>query len=321
MAFSLFKRKEKTTQALSRTRNGWGGGLRSIFGTSVSIDDPVWEKLEESLISADVGVSTSLQLVDRVRQRVRGESISDPETVVGICKQEIAALINIADANKWDWYNESSFPADTPVVVMLIGVNGAGKTTTAAKLICHYQELGKSVLLGAGDTFRAAAIDQLRIWGSRAGVDTVAHQIGSDPGAVAFDAYQAAISRGVDVLVFDTAGRLHNKSQLVEELRKISRVFERLNPDAPHQILLVMDATTGQNGVQQARVFKESVGISGVFLAKLDGTAKGGVSVAIAQELNLPVLFIGTGEEPEDYSVFDTDDFVESLFGDKDDPA
>ena len=200
---------------------------------------------------------------------------------------------------------------------MIVGVNGSGKTTSIAKIAAHYQRTGKSVLIGAGDTFRAAAIDQLKVWGDRLNTDVVAHQPGSDPGAVAYDAYEAAAARGVDVLLFDTAGRLHTKTPLMDELRKVRRVFASRTPGAPHQTLLVLDATTGHNGVEQARLFQEAVGVDGVFLAKLDGTAKGGVTVAIAQQLKLPVVFIGTGEGTDDLALFDTDDFVDGLFGDE----
>jgi fused signal recognition particle receptor len=200
-------------------------------------------------------------------------------------------------------------------------VNGVGKTTSIAKIGSHYAKMGKKVVIGAGDTFRAAAIEQLRVWGDRLGVDVIAHQQGSDPGAVAYDAYQAAIARNADVLIFDTAGRLHTKAPLIEELRKVHRVFERQAPELPHQVLLVIDATTGHNGLEQARVFKEAVGVDGVFLAKLDGTAKGGIVIAIAQELQLPVVFIGTGEGLDDLSLFDNEDFVDALFSDREPTA
>jgi fused signal recognition particle receptor len=203
-----------------------------------------------------------------------------------------------------------------PFVLRVVGVNGVGKTTSIAKMTRHYQEMGKKVMVAAGDTFRAAAIEQIQIWGERLKIDVIAHQQGSDPGAVAYDAYQAALARDVDVLIIDSAGRLHNKAPLIEELRKVRRVLERFDEAVPHQTMLVLDATTGHNGLEQARVFQEAVGVSGVFLAKLDGTAKGGITVAIAQELKLPVVFIGTGEGLDDLSIFDTDDFVDALFGD-----
>ena len=314
MVFRFFRRKDKIAGALARTRSGWGGGLHSLFQEATLSDDDLWESVEDALISADVGVDSALALVNRVRGRVREEGASGGGEVVEMFKEEMAALLDPADPGIWDWYDQPELPA-RPFVLMVVGVNGVGKTTSIAKMAAHYQSLGKSVLIGAGDTFRAAAIDQLRVWGERLGCDVVAHQQGSDPGAVAYDAHQAAVARGADVLIFDTAGRLHNKAPLIEELRKVRRVFERQADGAPHQTLLVLDATTGRNGLDQARVFQEASGVDGVFLAKLDGTAKGGITVAIAQELRLPVVFVGSGEGLDDLSLFDTDDFVDALFG------
>ena len=313
MVFRLFRRRDKTTQALARTRKDWGGGLGALFQGATLSDERMWEEVEEALISADVGVDTSLALVNRVRQRIRDEGDAD---VVELFKEELALLLDPKDPSVWDPYDSEDLGVK-PLVLMVVGVNGVGKTTSIAKIARHYQTMGKTVLIGAGDTFRAAAIEQLRVWGERLNAVVVAHQQGADPGAVAYDSYQAAVARGADVLIFDTAGRLHTKGPLIEELRKVRRVFERLDPAVPHQTLLVMDATTGHNGLEQARVFQEAVGVSGVFLAKLDGTAKGGVTVAIAQELGLPVIFIGTGEGLDDLSLFDTDDFVDALFGDE----
>ena len=290
--------------------------MRAIFARGALGSDALWEAVEEALITADVGVETSLGLVNAVRERVRQEGTRGAGDVVEMFKEEMAVLLDPKDKSIWDWYDQENLKAK-PFVLLIVGVNGAGKTTSIAKLAAHYAKLGKRVIIGAGDTFRAAAIDQLNVWGERLGVDVVAHQQGSDPGAVAYDAYQAAVARGADVLIFDTAGRLHTKAPLMEELRKVHRVFERYEPTAPQQTLLVLDATTGHNGVEQAKVFRDAVGVDGVFLAKLDGTAKGGVVVAIAQELALPVVFIGTGEGLEDLSLFDTDDFVDALFEDQ----
>ena len=312
MVFRLFKRKDKTTQALARTRKGWGGGLGALFQGATLSSEALWEQVEEALISSDVGVDASLSLVNRVRQRVRDESATD---VVEMFKEEMAVLLDPMDTTIWDWYDQPELPVK-PFVLMVVGVNGVGKTTSIAKMTRHYQEMGKKVMVAAGDTFRAAAIEQIQIWGERLKIDVIAHQQGSDPGAVAYDAYQAALARDVDVLIIDSAGRLHNKAPLIEELRKVRRVLERFDEAVPHQTMLVLDATTGHNGLEQARVFQEAVGVSGVFLAKLDGTAKGGITVAIAQELKLPVVFIGTGEGLDDLSIFDTDDFVDALFGD-----
>ena len=313
MVFRLFKRKDKTTQALARTRKDWGGGLGALFQGATLSDDALWEQVEDALISSDVGVDTSLGLVNRVRQRVRDEGASD---VVELFKEEMAVLLDPVDPAIWDWYDQPDLPVK-PFVLMVIGVNGVGKTTSIAKLTRHYQEMGKKVMVAAGDTFRAAAIEQIQVWGERLKIDVIAHQQGSDPGAVAYDAYQAAVAREADVLIFDSAGRLHNKAPLIEELRKVHRVLERFDAAVPHQTMLVLDATTGHNGLEQARVFQEAVGVSGVFLAKLDGTAKGGITVAIAQELQLPVVFIGTGEGLDDLSIFDPDAFVDALFGDE----
>ncbi|MDA0797661.1 MAG: signal recognition particle-docking protein FtsY [Chloroflexi bacterium] len=316
MVFRLFRRKDKTSEALARTRKGWGGGLGSLFQGATLSDDALWEQVEDALISSDVGVDTSLALVNRVRQRVREEGAPSASDVVEMFKEEMAVLLDPKDKTIWDWYDRETLPAN-PFVLMIVGVNGVGKTTSIAKLAKHYQELGKTVMVGAGDTFRAAAIEQVQVWGERLKIDIIAHQQGADPGAVAYDAYQAAVARGADVLIFDTAGRLHTKGPLIEELRKVRRIFERFDESVPHQTLLVLDATTGHNGLEQAKVFQEAVGVNGVFLTKLDGTAKGGITVAIAQELDLPVIFIGTGEGLDDISMFDTDDFVDALFGDE----
>jgi fused signal recognition particle receptor len=316
MVFRLFRSKDKTSKALARTRKGWGGGLGSLFQGATLSDDALWEQVEDALISSDVGVDTSLALVNRVRQRVREEGAPSASDVVEMFKEEMAVLLDPKDKTIWDWYDQEDLAAK-PFVLMVVGVNGVGKTTSTAKLAKHYQELGKTVMVGAGDTFRAAAIEQVQVWGERLNIDIIAHQQGSDPGAVAYDAYQAAVARGADVLIFDTAGRLHTKGPLIEELRKVRRIFERFDESVPHQTLLVLDATTGHNGLEQAKVFQEAVGVNGVFLTKLDGTAKGGITVAIAQELDLPVIFIGTGEGLHDISMFDTDDFVDALFGDE----
>ena len=315
MPFRLFRSREKTTQALARTRRGWGGGLRALFGRGLLSDEEFWQGVEDALISADVGVDTSLAMVQRVRRRVREDGTKSPADVAELFKEELALLLDPPDKSIWDWYDREELAAK-PFVLMAVGVNGAGKTTSVAKMARHYQQLGKTVVLGAGDTFRAAAVEQLRVWGRRLDADVVAQGPDADPGAVAFDSYEAAVARGADVLIFDTAGRLHTKAPLMDELRKIRRVFEGRAPGAPHQTLLVLDATTGHNGLEQARVFNDTLGVDGVFLAKLDGTAKGGITVAIAEELKLPVVFIGTGEGLDDVSLFDTDDFVDALFGD-----
>ena len=313
MVFGLFRRKDNTRNALARTRRGLGGAVRSLFDGTTLNDDALWEGLEDALISADVGVETTLKLVERVRERARSEAVAGAEGVIEVFKEEMAVLLDPADPSIWDWYDREELAAK-PFVLLVVGVNGSGKTTSIAKLAKHYGAMGKQVVVGAGDTFRAAAASQLQVWGERLGVDVVAQQQGADPGAVAFDAYKAAIARRADVLIFDTAGRLQNKAHLMAELGKVRRVLERLEPTAPQQTLLVLDATTGHNGVEQARVFREAVGVDGVFLAKLDGTAKGGIVVAIGRELGIPVVFLGTGEGVDDLALFDTDDFVDALF-------
>jgi fused signal recognition particle receptor len=315
MVFGLFRRKEKTQAALARTRTGWGGGIASLFRGATLADDALWEDVEEALMSADVGVETTLKLVEDVRKRVREENVTGRDEVVELFKEEMAALLEQTDDSVWRWYEGDDLPVK-PFVLLIVGVNGVGKTTSIAKLAAHYQRMGKRVVIAAGDTFRAAAIEQLKIWAERVGADLVAHQHGSDPGAVAYDAYEAAVARDADLLIVDTAGRLHTKSNLMDELKKVQRVLKRQNETSPHQTLLVLDATTGHNGLIQAAAFKKDVAVDGVFLTKLDGTAKGGIVVAIAKELGLPVVFLGTGEELDDLSLFNTDDFVDALFSD-----
>lgn len=276
----------------------------SLFDRA-SIGKEVWEELEELLISADVGVATTSKLIDAVKERYSQEKL-DGSHVRSLLKEEMIKILSVP----------SAAPAATmtpPEVILVVGVNGSGKTTSIAKLALKYKKEGRSVLLAAADTFRAAAIDQLRKQGERAGVDVIAHQPGADPGAVVYDALQAAKSRGVDVLIIDTAGRLHTKFNLMEELKKIRRVAAKLDSTAPHQVILVLDATTGQNGLTQARYFTEAVGITGIFIAKLDGTAKGGIVLAICDELKLPVQLIGVGEGLEDMVTFNATDFVEAL--------
>ena len=316
MLSRLFRRKEKTKAALLKTRRGWGGSIGAILGRGPLADDTLWEEVEEALVVADVGVKTTAELLHRVRQRVREEKVASAEEVVELLKGEMAALLEPEDKSIWDWYDQKELRAK-PLVLLVAGANGVGKTTSIAKLAYHYQQLGKRVILGAADTFRAAAIDQLQAWGERLHVDVVAHRQGADSGAVAYDAYQAAVARDADVLIVDTAGRLHTKTYLMEELGKVRRVLARQEATAPHQTILVLDATTGLNGLAQAQAFRDAIGVDGVFLAKLDGTAKGGVVVAIAQELRLPVLFIGTGEGLEDLSLFDPNDFVDALLSDQ----
>jgi fused signal recognition particle receptor len=270
-----------------------------------SIGKEVWEELEELLISADVGVSTTEKLITIVRQRAAADKL-DGSHVRSILKGEMIKILNVPA-------RESSVNITSPRVYLVVGVNGSGKTTSIAKLAYSLKKEGKSVILAAADTFRAAAIDQLKKQGERAGVDVIAHQPGADPGAVVYDALQAAKSRGVDIVIIDTAGRLHTKFNLMEELKKVRRVAAKLDTSAPHEVILVLDATTGQNGLTQARYFTEAVGVTGIFIAKLDGTAKGGIVLAICDELKVPIQLIGVGEGLEDMVTFDAEAFVEAL--------
>ncbi len=271
-----------------------------------AINDEVWVELEELLVSADVGISTTEKLIDKVKQRVADEKISQGSLVRTVLQAEMVNILRIAP-------QETPANLSLPRVILVVGVNGGGKTTAAAKLAYSLKNEGKSVILAAADTFRAAAIDQLKRWGERVGADVIAHQPGADPGAVVFDALQAARSRQVKAVIIDTAGRLHTKFNLMEELKKIKRVAAKADATAPHEVILVLDATTGQNGLTQARYFTEAVGVTGIFLTKLDGTAKGGIVLAICEELKIPIQFIGVGENLSDIMPFDAETFVEAL--------
>ena len=303
------KNKEKTREGVRRSRETWIGRIMGVL-RSPGLDDGVWDELEEILISADMGVETSLGLIERLKAQAREERLVQPQQIVDALKHELVSILDAGDGTDV-WLETDS--DTTPFVILVVGVNGSGKTTSIAKLAHHFREQEKKVVLGAADTFRAAAMDQLQILGQKAGVEVVGHQPGADPGAVAYDAFQASRARGADVLIIDTAGRLHTKSNLMEELKKIRRVLNRLDPSAPHQVLLILDAITGHNGLGQAKHFTEAVECTGIFLAKLDGTAKGGIVLAIKNELDLPILFIGTGEQLQDMAPFDSREFVEAL--------
>jgi len=290
-------------KALKRTHDTWFGKAMGLFDRQ-TIDDEVWDELEELLISADVGVATTTKLIETVKKKVSEEKL-EGSRVSALLQEEMVKILDIPPREK------AGTPS--PKVILLAGVNGSGKTTSIAKLAYALKKEGKSVLLAAADTFRAAAIDQLKKQGERAGVDVIAHQPGADPGAVAYDALQAARSRNIDVVMIDTAGRLHTKYNLMEELKKIRRVVTKLDETAPHEVILVLDATTGQNGLSQARYFTEAVGVTGIFLAKLDGTAKGGIVLAICDELSVPIQLIGVGEGLEDMVSFEAKAFVEAL--------
>ena len=269
----------------------------------------MWDELEEVLISADVGVFTTERLLDHLREDVRSQHVDEPARALELLRERMLQLVDI------DGATDRLSVDHPPLVLLMVGVNGAGKTTSIAKLANAFQQEGRSVVLGAADTFRAAAIEQLQAWGERLGVDVIAHQSGADPGAVAFDTLGAATSRATDVVIIDTAGRLHTRKNLMEELKKIQRVVERHVHGTSQKVLLTLDATTGQNGLTQARAFTEAINCDGVFLAKLDGTAKGGVVLAIADDLGLPVLYIGTGEQPDDMAAFDPRDMIDALLG------
>ena len=309
----LFRRnrheeKKATEQAVKPSRERWFGRIANLLRSS-RLDDSVWDEIEEILISSDVGVENSLRIIDRLKQQVRQERLDSPEAVTEALKLALTEDLLPESGSDLPGGDGST----RPYVILMVGVNGVGKTTSIGKLAHHFTQSGRKVILGAGDTFRAAAAEQLEILGQRVGVDVIRHTAGADPGAVAYDAYQASKSRGADILIFDTAGRLHTKSNLMEELRKIHRVLKRQDPTAPHEVILTLDATTGHNGLAQAKSFREAVDCTGIFLAKLDGTARGGIVLAIKHELEVPILFIGTGEGMGDMAPFDADDFVDAL--------
>ncbi len=296
-------------EGLGKTRNSILGGVDTVLGAFTKIDEDLFEELEEILIMADMGMETTEAVMEGLRKRVKRQNVTDPAAVKGLLMEEISDLLMEGD--------EKTAPLTTPAVVLVIGVNGVGKTTTIGKLASAWKAEGNSVLLAAADTFRAAAIDQLEIWGKRAGIDVIKHEENSDPAAVVFDAVHAAQNRKTDLLICDTAGRLHNKRNLMEELKKISKVIDREYPAAHRETFLVLDATTGQNALQQARLFQEVADITGIILTKLDGTAKGGIVVAIKNELKIPVRFIGVGEGIDDLQPFDAAAFAKALFGEE----
>ena len=301
---------DKFKKGLTKTREGMVQKIREVLRLHPTLDDEALEEIEEILIQADVGVDPTLRIIDNLRERVEtGGPVEDPETAVQeFLEEEIRKILQPEDAQ------EPVTMTTKPHVILVVGVNGVGKTTTIGKMAHKLNRDGKKVLLAAGDTFRAAAIDQLGIWADRTGADIVRHQPGADAASVAFDAIQAAQARDADVVLIDTAGRLHTKVNLMEEVKKIRRVVDKALPGAPHETLLVLDATTGQNAVIQAKQFHATVELSGLVLAKLDGTAKGGVVIAIADELDLPVRFVGLGEGEEDLDDFDAESFVKALF-------
>lgn len=306
-----FLRRGQVKQGLTKTRESFRTKLVNLILLDQDITDDFWPKLEETLIAADVGAETTVGLVDELRARADAERATSPTRVEAMLKEELVNVLRGAGAPT---QNDGNGTGAKPHVILIVGVNGSGKTTSIGKLARLYHSQKKKVLLAAGDTFRAAAIDQLKIWGERVGADVIAHQPEADPGAVAFDAWQSARARGADVLIVDTAGRLQSKVNLMKELEKIARVLKKNDPTAPQETLLVLDAVTGQNALAQAREFKKTVPLTGLILAKLDGTAKGGIVFAIAKELKLPIRYIGTGEGEDDFSEFDAEEFVNDMF-------
>ncbi|MBO4876509.1 MAG: signal recognition particle-docking protein FtsY [Ruminococcus sp.] len=295
----------KIAAGLRKTKDSFLGGLQRIFNSFTKIDEELFEELEEQMIMSDIGVDTSVYICEQLRKKVKEKGVTDPKDVMELIQEVIAEIMG--DDTGLDL-------SVSPAVIMVIGVNGAGKTTTIGKLCHQFKEEGKKVLVAAADTFRAAAIDQLQVWTERAGVDIVKHTEGSDPGAVVYDALEAAKARKCDVVIIDTAGRLHNKKNLMDELAKINRIIDNKAGDCSREVLLVLDATTGQNAVSQAKLFSETAPITGIVLTKLDGTAKGGIVISIKNELGIPVKLIGVGEKIDDLQPFDSSMFVDALF-------
>ena len=299
---------DRLRQSLSKTRSGLTKRLDQLILGKKDIDEDLLEELEEILFTSDLGVTASQELIDLVRTGVARKELDNPEKLKIALKQNIIDFLNIPEPS------HTSPGPEEPIIIMVIGINGVGKTTTIGKAANHYREQGKKVMLVAADTFRAAAVEQLVIWGERVGAEVVRQVQGADPSAVVFDAINAAVARKVDVVLIDTAGRLHTKVNLMDELRKIHRVTGRRLPGAPHHVWLVLDATTGQNAISQAEMFNKTLGITGIILTKLDGTAKGGIVVGISRQLEIPIRFIGIGEKIDDLRPFDAEDFVEAIF-------
>ena len=303
---------QRLSSRLGKTKESLIYRMDSLFLGKKEIDADLFDELEEILITADLGVATTMDLLDDARKKVKRDSLSDPTALKGILKEKLCSYITESNTPA-----ELVMPGDGPFVIMVVGVNGVGKTTTIGKIAKKFKNSGQSVLLVAADTFRAAAVAQLQIWGERNGVEVVSKAEGADPSAVAFDAMDKAVADNYDVVIVDTAGRLHTQTNLMEELKKIKRVMGKRLEGTPHEILLVLDATTGQNAVSQAKLFNEAVGITGLALTKLDGTAKGGIVANICRELKIPIRFIGIGEQIDDLRDFDADEFIDALFGEE----
>lgn len=312
--FGKKERKETLDEGLQKTRQGFFDKItKAVVGRS-TVDEEVLDELENALVSADVGIDTTVKIIDNIEKRVAKDKYINTSELNGILKKEIESLLVVGNDDQS--YRDYELPeSPKPYIILVVGVNGAGKTTTIGKLAHNFSLAGKSVILGAADTFRAAAIDQLQIWSDRTSVPIVKHKMGSDPGSVAFDTVQTALAKKCDVALIDTAGRLHNKIHLMDELNKIKRSVNKAMPGAPHEVLLILDGSTGQNALEQARHFTKATDVSAMAITKLDGTAKGGVVLAIADQFKIPVKFIGVGEKATDLLVFDKKEFVDSLFG------
>jgi fused signal recognition particle receptor len=312
LGFFTRENKEKLNEGLQKTKESVFVRLSRAVVGKAKVDDEVLDKLEEVLVSSDVGVETTLTIIDRIEARVARDKYLNTSELNTILKEEIISLLedNLTGAES----DNNSLLSATPHVILIVGVNGSGKTTTIAKLAYQYRQAGKKVLLGAADTFRAAAIDQLQIWADRAGVSVVKQQMGSDPASVAYDSIKSAVAGGYDIVIIDTAGRLHNKINLMNELSKIKRVMEKVMPGAPHEVILVLDGSTGQNAFEQAKQFTAATDVTALAITKLDGTAKGGVVIGISDQFKIPVKYIGIGEKLEDLQVFNRAEFVDSLF-------
>jgi fused signal recognition particle receptor len=310
----LFGKKEKESldQGLQKTKDGFLAKITKAIAGKTTIDEEVLDSLEEVLVGADVGIETTIKIIERIEKRAKENKYIGTSELNSILQQEIKAVL--VDAGENSYKSFTAPPGKKPYVILVVGVNGVGKTTTIGKLAYHYKAAGMNVVLGAADTFRAAAVDQLTIWSERVGVPIVKQAMGSDPSAVAYDTIASAVSKNADVVLIDTAGRLHNKIHLMEELSKIKRVIQKIIPDAPHEVMLVLDGSTGQNAVEQARQFTAATVVTALSITKLDGTAKGGVVLAIADQFKIPVKYIGVGEKIEDLILFDKDEFVDSLF-------
>jgi fused signal recognition particle receptor len=306
------EKKESLDKGLQKTKDNFFGKLGKAIAGKSTVDDEVLDNLEEILVASDVGVPTTLKIIERIQERVARDKYLGTSELNRILREEVAALLSQNNAND---VTNFDVPSDKkPYVIMVVGVNGVGKTTTIGKLSAQFKKNGKSVLLGAADTFRAAAVDQLKLWGQRVGIPVVARGMNTDPSAVAFDAVKEGFEKGVDVIIIDTAGRLHTKVNLMAELTKIKRVMQKVIPDAPHEVLLVLDGSTGQNAMVQAREFTKATDVTALAITKLDGTAKGGVVIGISDEFKIPVKYIGVGEKVDDLQTFNKTEFVDSLF-------